>query len=108
MELFRFDPAAASPLEGGVNVTYVPITRGDRLTAMLLQLERSGDTGKREVNADVMLVVVEGEGRVRSGGQVADVKAGDVCLLPGGLLHHIWTSDSRMQAVLLALGSGTV
>ncbi|HEC23853.1 MAG TPA: cupin domain-containing protein [Chloroflexi bacterium] len=108
MELFHFDPENALPLEGGVNVSFIPIRRGERLTAMLLQLDRRGDTGKREVNADVMLIVLSGEGRVRSGGQVAEVKAGDICLLPGGLLHHIWTVDERMQAVLVALGSGSV
>jgi len=109
VELFRFDPGSAVPLEGGANAMFVPIRRGDRMTAMLLQLDRRGDTGKREVPADVMLVTLSGEGRIRSGGHIADLKPGDVCLLPGGIMHQIWTSDSQLQVVLVTLpriGSG--
>lgn len=107
MELIRFDPGQAVPLDGGSNVNFIPIRHGDRMTAMMLQLDRKGDTGKREVSADVLLVVISGEGRVRSGGAIADVQAGDVLLLPGGMLHHLWTSDSQMQAILLTLpGAG--
>lgn len=103
MELIRFDPGAALPLENGTNATYVPVMSGDRLVAMLLRLDRRGDTGKREVGSDVMMVVISGEGKVRSGGTIADVQAGDVLILPGGLLHHIWTADSRLEAVLLSM-----
>ena len=106
MELIRFEPGKATPLDDGANATFIPIRRGDRMTAMMLQLDRRGDTGKREVPADMLLVVVSGEGNVRSGGTVAEVRAGDVLLLPGGLMHHLWTSDSTMQAILLTLASG--
>jgi mannose-6-phosphate isomerase-like protein (cupin superfamily) len=106
MQLIRYDPGAAAPLEGGANVMYVPIRSGDRMTAMLLQLDRKGDTGKREVAADVMMVVISGEGKVRSGSEIADVQTGDVLVLPGGLMHHIWTADSRLQAVLATMPSG--
>ncbi len=105
MDFIRYDPAQAVPLEGGYNAFYVPVRRGDRLTAMVLMLGRKGDTGKREVGADVMLVVIAGEGRLRSGGEIADLRPGDVAVLPGGLMHHIWTQDSQLQAVLLTLPS---
>jgi mannose-6-phosphate isomerase-like protein (cupin superfamily) len=108
MELIRFDPAQAAPLPGGANATYVPVRSGERMTAMILQLDRKGDTGKREVGTDVVLTVVSGEGRLRSGGEIADLKPGDVCVLPGGILHHIWTADSRLQVVMIALGPGGV
>lgn len=91
------------PLDGGVNAFFVPVRRGDRLAAMLLLLDRRGDTGKREVSSDVMLVVVAGEGRVRSGGQVAELRPGDVAILPGGMQNHIWTQDSPLQAILVTL-----
>ena len=106
MELIRFDQGNTTPLDGGANVTFIPIHHGDRMTAMMLQLDRKGDTGKREVPSDVLLVVVSGAGSVRSGGTIAEVKAGDVLLLPGGLLHHVWTSDSTMQAILVTLPVG--
>lgn len=108
MELVRFDPGKAAPLPGGANATYVPVRSGERMTAMLLQLDRKGDTGKREVGTDVVLVVISGEARLRSGGEIVDLKPGDVCVLPGGLLHHIWTADSRLEAVMVALGGGGV
>lgn len=107
MDFIRYDPAQALPLEGGVSAYYVPVPRGDRLTAMLLMLDRKGDTGRREVAADMMLVMIAGEGRLRSGGEVADLRPGDVAILPGGLLHHIWTQDSPLQAVLLTLPSSS-
>ncbi len=105
MEFIRFDPSQAQPLEGGVNAMFVPVRRGDRLAAMILTLGKKGDTGKREVGADIMLVTIAGEGRLRSGGEIADLRPGDVALLPGGLLHHIWTQDSQLQVVLLTLPS---
>jgi len=100
MEFVRYDPQQARPLPGGVRATYMPVRSGDRLTAMLLHLTRDGDTGKREVPGDVLLVVISGEGRVRSGGQIAEVRPGDVCLLTGGIVHEIWTVDSELRAVL--------
>ncbi len=103
MELIRFDPQDAIPLEGGTNATYVPIKSGERLAAMVLQLDRKGDTGKRTVAADVMLIAISGEGRMRSGGQIADLRAGDIALLPGGIMHHIWTADSTLQAILVVM-----
>ncbi len=105
----RYDPAKAMPLEGGASAFFVPVRRGDRLTAMLLVLDKKGDTGKREVPSDVMLVVIAGEGKVRSGGEVAELQPGDVAILPGGMTHHIWTQDTQLQAVLITLpaaGSG--
>ena len=104
MELVRFDAASAVPLEGGANAVYHPVQQGNRLIGMVVHLDRKGDTGKREVGNDVMLVVLSGEGRIRSGGEIADLRPGDVCLLPGGIKHQIWTADSRMQAVMMPVG----
>jgi quercetin dioxygenase-like cupin family protein len=103
MDFIRYDPAKAVPLEGGAGAFAVPVRRGDRLTAMLLVLDKKGDTGKREVPADVMLVVIAGEGRVRSGGEIAELRPGDVAILPGGMQHHIWTQDTQLEAVLITL-----
>jgi len=103
MDFFRYEPSQAMPLEGGVNAYFVPVRRRDRLAAMLLLLDKKGDTGKRDVSTDVMLIVIAGEGRLRSGGEVADLKPGDVAILPGGLQNHIWTQDTQLQAVLVTL-----
>jgi quercetin dioxygenase-like cupin family protein len=107
MEFTRYDPSKARPLDGGVNAFFVPVPRGDKLAAMLLMLDKKADTGKREIPNDTMLVVIAGEGRLRSGGEVADLKPGDVAILPGGLQNHIWTVDSPLQAILVTMpGSG--
>ena len=105
MELVRFDPAAATPLEGGANAIYQPVKKGDRLIGMVIQLDRKGDTGKREVGSDVMLLVQSGEGRIRSGSEIADLRPGDVCVLPGGIRHQIWTADSKIQIVMVTVGA---
>lgn len=105
MELVRFDPANAVPLEGGANAIYVPVQKNNRQIGMVIQLERKGDTGKREVASDLMLVVLSGEGRLRSGGEIADLRPGDVCILPGGIKHQLWTADSRMQVVMVPVGA---
>jgi len=107
MDFFRYDPSTALPLEGGVNAFFVPVKRGDKLAAMLLLLDRKGDAGKREVSNDMMLIVIAGEGRVRSGGEVADLKPGDVAILLGGLQNHIWTIDTQLQAVLMTMPSAS-
>ena len=105
MELVRFDAAAAVPLEGGANAIYHPVQQGNRLIGMVIQLDRKGDTGKREVGNDVMLVVLSGEGRIRSGSEIADLRPGDVCVLPGGIRHQLWTADSKMQVVMVTVGA---
>nr|MBN1229668.1 hypothetical protein [Anaerolineae bacterium] len=106
MQFYRFNPEEALPLENGTRATYIPIRHDGRMVAMQIQLDRRGDTGKREFNLDLMLSVVEGEGFVRSGGSVAEIRAGDVCILPDGLLHNIWTTDSMMRVVITLMGSG--
>lgn len=104
MEFVRFDASKAAPLEGGTNATYLPVSKGEKLVGMIVHLDRKGDTGKREVGNDVLLTVVNGEARIRSGGEIADLRIGDVCILPGGILHQIWTADSTLQAIMLTMG----
>jgi mannose-6-phosphate isomerase-like protein (cupin superfamily) len=106
VELIRFDEDQAQPLPGGINASYIAIRTGDRTSATLLNLEKHGDTGMRETDVDMLLAVVSGAGQVRSGGMVAEVRPGDVMLLPGGKAHTIWTTDTRMRALLMLLGSG--
>mgnify|MGYP005859271235 CR=1 FL=1 len=103
MELIQHDPASGTPLAEGKNVTVVPVQREGRTAAALFYFDRNGDTGKRELGVDSLLIVISGEGRVRSGGQIADVKTGDMVILPGGILHHIWTVDSAMSVALITL-----
>ena len=104
MDLVRFDTANAAPLEGGANAVFLPVQKGDRLIGMVVHLDRKGDTGKREVGNDVMLVVLSGEGRIRSGGEIADLRPGDVCVLPGGIRHQLWTADSKLEVVMVTVG----
>lgn len=101
MDLIRFDASAAKPLEGGKGASFIPVMEDDRLVAMMLRLDPKGDTGKRQVAMNVMLVVTVGEGNVRSGGTIAEVHAGDVVVLPGGLMHHIWTGPTGMDCILV-------
>jgi quercetin dioxygenase-like cupin family protein len=108
MDLIQYDPASGTPLTGGTNVRVVPVQREGRTAAAILTFDRKGDTGKREIPIDSLLIVISGEGRVRSGGQIADIKAGDVVVLPGGILHHIWTSDSTLSVALVSLGGGAI
>lgn len=103
MDFVRFNPTEAQPLPGGVNATYVPVNYQNQIKAMLVALDRKGDTGKREAPTDALISVVAGEGRCRSGGAIADLKEGDVAILPAGILHQIWTSDSTMQFVMVSL-----
>lgn len=104
MEFVRFDANKAAALPGGVNAVYMPVQKGQKMVGMIIQLEKKGDTGKREVPLDVLLAVVSGEGRIRSGGEIADLKSGDVAVLPGGILHEIWTADSRIQIIMMEMG----
>ena len=105
MRLIRYEPSEAQALPGGVNAFFVPVRTGNenRMTGMMLILDRKGDTGKREVPADALMTVVSGTGSVRSGGSVAELRPGDVVLLPGGISHQIWTSEGPFQAVLVTL-----
>jgi mannose-6-phosphate isomerase-like protein (cupin superfamily) len=104
MEFVRFDASKATALPGGANAMYVPVQQGDKLVAMVINLDRKGDTGKREVGNDVLLTVIAGEARLRCGGEIVDLKVGDVAVLPGGTMHQIWTIDTTLQAVMLTMG----
>lgn len=103
MEFIRYDEEQAQPLVDGENATFVPLRYGVHTTAMIVNLGRRGDTGKRESPQDILLTVVSGEGKVRSGGSIAEIRAGDILLLPAGILHHIWTHDSTLRIVLLSI-----
>jgi mannose-6-phosphate isomerase-like protein (cupin superfamily) len=106
MDFVRYDPATAQPLPGGTNATYAPVRKNDKLAAMVVNLDRRGDTGKREMPVDTILIAVSGEGRCRSGGAIADLKAGDIAILTGGMIHQIWTADSTLRVVLMDLTVG--
>lgn len=103
MEFIRFDQSQAQPLADGQNASFVPLRYGEHTTAMVVDLGPKGDTGKRESPLDILMTVVSGEGKVRSGGSIAEIKSGDILLLPGGILHHIWTHDSNLRIVLLSI-----
>ncbi len=103
MEFIRFDESQAQPLQDGENATFVALRYSEHTNAMIVDLGRKGDTGKRESPQDILMTVVSGEGKVRSGGGIAEIKSGDMLLLPGGILHHIWTHDSTLRIVLLSL-----
>lgn len=103
MELFRYDPEKAQPLPDSVGTYFVPVKTGDRMTAMLLVLDKKGDTGKRELPNDVLISVIAGEGHLRAGNHYADVQPGDVYIIPAGSRHQIWTAKSQLQVVMLTL-----
>ena len=105
MDLFHYDPEEAKPLDEGDRAYFVPIQRDNRLAAMLLMLDNDGDTGQRALPTDSMLVVIAGEGQLRSGGQVADLRSGTMTILPGGVMFHIWTSTSRLHAALVNINT---
>jgi quercetin dioxygenase-like cupin family protein len=103
MDFFRYDPTLAQPLPESVNTFFIPVRRNDKLAAMVLMLDRKADTGKREVSTDLMLVVVAGTGTLRSGSDVAELQPGDVAILPGRIMYHLWTQDTQLQVLLLNL-----
>jgi len=103
MKFFRIDQDALEPLPGGVHAAYQSVEFEDRLQVMVVDLERKGDTGKRRLDDDVLLIVIHGSGQVRSGVSVAEVRAGDVILIEAGEEHTIWTSDDSMRIILQSL-----
>ena len=103
MKFFRIDEDALEPLPDGVRASYLSAEFEDRLQVMVVDLDRKGDTGKRRLDNDVLLIVIHGAGQVRSGVSVAEVRAGDVILIEAGEEHTIWTSDDSMRIVLQSL-----
>lgn len=103
MDLIRYSDSQAQPLPDAANARFMPVMSGDKMVGMHLHLDVRGDTGKREVPGDMLMVVISGEAKVRSGGSIADVKPGDVLRLPGTIQYHIWTADTRLEAVLITL-----
>ncbi|NDJ54319.1 MAG: cupin domain-containing protein [Chloroflexi bacterium] len=103
MELTRFEQDELQPLEGGANAFYIPVRSGNRTAAMMIFLDKRGDTGKREIPQETMLTVIEGEATVRAGGDVADVKPGDVLIIPAQRQHQIWTVNSQLKAILQSI-----
>ncbi|MGF1504649.1 MAG: hypothetical protein GYB64_00415 [Chloroflexi bacterium] len=106
MDLFRYDAEQAQTLPDSANTTYIPVRQNGRMTAMILKLDRKGDTGKREVPADTLLTVVSGEGNVRSGGSVAELQAGDIVTLTGSIPYQIWTSSELVVVLMMPSNAG--
>jgi quercetin dioxygenase-like cupin family protein len=106
MEVYRYNPDVAEPLPEGKHASVMPVRINGQLAAMIIRLGPRGDTGMREVGADIIAAVIAGEGQMRSGGMVAEVHPGDVVLLPAHIRHTIWTTSSEMQVVLTLLKSG--
>ena len=100
MEIFGFREEEAQPLSGAINASYIPIRIGGRMAATLVRIDRKGDTGRRLVEVDLLVAVVEGSGQVRSGPHVADVSAGDLIVIKANDEHTIWTSSEHMLVTI--------
>ena len=103
MKLFRIDEKAFEPLPGGAGATYLTVDFEGDTYVMVVDLERRGETGKRQLGVNVLLAVVSGSGQVRSGPSVAEVRAGDVILIDADEEHTIWTSGEPMRVILQSL-----
>jgi quercetin dioxygenase-like cupin family protein len=101
MDLFRYSSAEAQPLPGGANAFYTAVRRNNRTIAMMLVIDKRGDTGKRAIRSDTVITVIAGEGNIRAGGSVAELRPGDVVTMPGGREHQIWTSTSGLHLVIV-------
>ncbi len=101
MNLARFDPAEAQPFEGGERALSSAPIEGAGVTLRVLQLEQRGETGRRQAPYPVALVVVAGEGQLRVGGEIAEVKAGDAIAVPANTTYWAWTTSGPMTVALL-------
>lgn len=101
MDLARFDPSQAQPFEGGDRALSSPAVEGTGTTLRILQLDQRGETGRREAPYPVALVIVNGEGQLRVGGQIAEVKAGDAVAVPPNMTYWAWTTSSPMTLALI-------
>ena len=101
MNLARFDPARATPFEGGDRAQSSSGVENNGAAARILQLERRGETGRREAPYPVVVVIVAGEGQVRVGGEIADVAAGDAVVVPPNTMYRVWTTSGPMTVALI-------
>ena len=101
MDLFRYDPKEAQPLPDGAKAFYTAVRPENRTIAMILVIDQRGDTGKRSIGRNTVLTVIAGEGHIRAGGSVADLRPGDVVTIPAGREHQIWTTKSALQVVIV-------
>jgi len=103
IEITRFDSEhAVSWDDGGASgVSRVPLseTRGVRVAT--LYFEAKGEIGRREVPYPVLLIILEGSGTLRLGGEIREITAGDAIPLPANSMHMIWTTGTPMTALLV-------
>lgn len=106
MNLARFDPDRAQPLEGGKKATASPALEGAGVAMRVIELGKRGETGRRESPHPVILVVVSGEGQVRVSGEIADIKPGDTIAVPSNVMYWAWTTGDSMTLALIELTGG--
>lgn len=99
IEITRFDPEHASPLEGASGIGQVQVSQLNDARVTTLYFKPKGDLGRRELPYPVLLMILDGSGTLRLGGEIREVAAGDAILLPANTLHMIWTTDAPMTAL---------
>jgi quercetin dioxygenase-like cupin family protein len=106
MDLARYDPASAQPFEGGSRALSSSAVETAGMTLRILQLEGRGETGRRQAPYPVALVVVAGEGQLRVGGEIAEVRAGDAVVVPPNTTYWAWTTGGPMTLALMECKAG--
>lgn len=103
IEITRFDSEHAVTWEdsGASGISHVPFseTGGVRVTALFF--EAKGEIGRRELPCPALLMVLEGSGTLRLGGEIREITAGDAVPLPANSMHMIWTTGTPMTALLV-------
>jgi quercetin dioxygenase-like cupin family protein len=103
IEIERFDAEHAVPLADGdtSGVRHVPFAEVGGVRVATLYFEAKAEIGRRELPCPVLLMVLEGGGTVRLGGEIREIVAGDAVPLPANNMHMIWTTGTPMTALLV-------
>lgn len=101
----RFGPGyrRPDPPPGCTGIEAAILHHGDGVAVVELAFGPHGDMWEHSAGFPILCVVLEGQGRMRLGGQEVEVAAGQCHRWPAGVAHKLWTDGQPLRTLMIEL-----
>lgn len=90
----------ANPLAPGENIKPIPLHRSAHTSHLLVQI-RDREPLHYHADSDISVLMLRGNGTIHVGEQKLPAKAGDVLLIPRGVVHYFVNAGKESAAALV-------
>jgi mannose-6-phosphate isomerase-like protein (cupin superfamily) len=88
------------PIAAGENIKPLPLFRNERTSHLLVQI-RDREPVHYHADSDISVLMLRGNGTIHVGEQKLPAKAGDVLLIPRGVVHYFVNAGKESAAALV-------